>query len=333
MSNSFEVEGSADKLCAGSTAGSGPATDDIGSDNDDIGGGNSVWKPNIYLGSSRNTTVLVAPVSGTRFPAIVLGSSDFAIEMWLNFFGFANFDNDSTMGVGFQASGAGPFAYLSFVGGASPIRSAFADGGATDSGGFLTPPRGWHHWTINYDRSANMIVYLDGTAVDTTVISDNADSLGTLSFHPLAFDGSGTVGDITNGSGGFDLGPGTDPGGNYPESLTDVFTNYDFYHLPCAIGPVAVHAGAGSLVTATEMANSIKRRYVQNFTTLTQVLYQWTDIAFDNGHSWDFNRRHAHRGITDWPPYPIGIPRGVDSSIRVPNIATSGGDPLRLQTT
>jgi len=331
MSNSFERDGSAVRLCLGTTAGAGS-----GGDPGLLTTENEFWTPNTYLGSPLDTNILVSPVSGTRFPSIVVGTENFAIEFWAKFFSFAEFDNDAYMGIGFTGTGNGPFGFLSFVGGASPIRPTYADGAAVTAGGFLAAPRGWHHWVINFEKvgTGNMTTHLDGTVVDTTAIPSGTS--GTMSFHPLAFSSPGTVGDVTDGTDDFDVSIATDPGGTFPDSLTDPFTVFDFPHLPCVIGPIAMHVGVelSGVLSTTEIADSIARRDVHNFVNDTEILYRWKDIVFDNARRWDGNRRHAIRGITDFADHAVGIPRGLDSSIRVPDLSNAGSDhPLRLQTT
>jgi hypothetical protein len=282
---------------------------------------------------------MTTPVVGTRFPAIELGTKDISIEWWMNYYVMQDINSgDDTQLIGFPKTRTGAdvitMAGFNWVGNPALAKSSFNDStsGALQSASLIIP-RGWHHWVINIDRNdtQNMFTYLDGTLLDTKDISAQIADMGTRSFVPMGFLGSssGSPGLIMDTDEGWDLTVATDPG-----DLTSNFLDFDFPHVPVALGPIALNVHASlALITQSEMWDSIKARSVIDYSGITQVIYDWKNIEFDNEESWDTNPRHAFRGITDFPNGPIGIPRGADETVRIPNESSGSGDPLRLQTT
>ena len=306
MSNSFERDGTEERNCAGPLG--------------------QQFVPNVFCGTSVDDSVVIA----SYFPLVTIGTSDLSFEFW-----FKN-----------ALGGVGNSDVSSIVGFVDDRASVTALAALDEDDAIWNPPggtfafvsktqnvRGWHYWTVNFDRSANMELFLDGTSLGTaSIAADVALDVGARPWGPLV--SLDFIGGTVPGFGAFDLPASTDPGGDFPESLTDPFTDFSFPHMFGVLGPIALHVGGSPLLTAANMASAMANRDVNEFGSGTEIIYRWKNIEFDDDPSWDFNKRHGMRGYTDYPTMQLGMARGADGSVRVPNAAAGAtvAEALGLQT-
>jgi hypothetical protein len=163
----------------------------------------------------------------------------------------------------------------------------------------------WNHHVVNYDRDGNMELYRNGVDVGAFgPFAINNANLGTMAFAAL-------------------VGADNDVNLEWFDWHDADLTEWDFGHFNGIIGPVAVHTGAGSLLTVAQMRASMERRYV-NLLATTAVLFDWRSPRLVSG--WDGDRTHIIRGISDWATNPIAAPEGVDGTIVVPDLSGNGND-------
>lgn len=313
MSNSFEIDGTQSKFCSGGDP----------------------FVPNVFCGSIWSDLQILEK-SG-RYPSVALGLSDFSIEAWVKLVQYNPWSGaDTRSGIGFwetRASDSDEIAIMEFF--PDPVVN-FHDGSTFAPGSiFMQKPRGWHYWVMNFDRSALCTIFLDGVIEDSFDISVAPLSLGSKFFMPL---GGGPDFDVGASPGGtvWDRRARSDPGGDFPESLKDPFTQFEFLHVLAQIGPIALHVGgAKPLLDAADMSNAMSRRNVNELGSGTEIIYRWSDIQFDEGPLWDHDTRHAIRGVSDFAGRRFGCPRGTDETVRVPNAAAgaTAGESMVLQTT
>jgi len=157
----------------------------------------------------------------------------------------------------------------------------------------------WVHVALNYDRAANLEIYLNGVLSDTDPI--DANDMGTSCFfaHSLSRNGPGNCSDDRN----------------------DI-TSFAPAHV--VIGPIAMHM---RLLTPAEIRDSVRGKRVQNFgTPNTRICWDWRLIERLDGNpvDWDFDDTH----ITDafWVGLDgraMGSPLGAAGTVRIPDLSGS----------
>jgi hypothetical protein len=278
------------------------------------GGVDGLFVPNCFSG----TNVHADYTPGNTFGEVAVDNNDVSIEFWFKMILFEDWD-----------VGSPPFAYVGFMGnggGLFPgyrigaeitegrIQLRIDDGVDLALGAIETLSPGWHHILVEMVRGATDLakLYIDGVEVDSVDISTITLSLATCIFVPYA-----TTYEDTNLFP--DLGIDGDPGTDYPDSLTDTFTDYDFYHHPGIVGPVAAHLAT---LTEAQIQDSLLRRDVQDLAS-TAVLYRWTEVQ--GVESWETNPRHIIRGYSDYVRR-VGAPVGEQGAIIVPDQSGNGVD-------
>ncbi len=263
--------------------------------------------PNCWAGMTSRRSLNIA-----RYPMIPLGVADFSIEFWHRMSALGGAAGGDNADVGFwhnpvsdanHAFGATWYTYT----GDGCDRSIYDDrhsppGGVTQVENGFASDIGWHHHVVNFDRDGNMELWRDGVENDNVAI--NNTNLGTTAFASW-------------------VGADNDGGTGWEEWHDADLTEFDFKHFNGIIGPVAVHTGAGSLLTAVQMRDSMERRYVNSFAT-TALLFDWRRPQEVQG--WDGNRSNIIRGISDYATIPIAAPEGVDGTIIVPDLSGNDND-------
>ena len=322
------------------------------------------WKPNVYCGGPLTYEVVPERDNGTTNytrPDVYFngGNTDEGglagfitanrIEAWIKFHKFSSLNTGSNlMGIGAFAVSAGDtlgdastFLHFGLEIVNTGIRPYTEGTDGALPGATVAPPTGWHYYVVTSNQVDTMLFYIDGVLQSTTSI-EGYGAVATLALHtynvPLGHMTATTasIGDVD----GWDVAASTDPGGSFPDSLTDPFTTYAHLSMPCMVGPVAMHRG--TVFTTAVMKAAMNRRGVTSGSGLSGAQnyatpYYWQDILFDIGNRrrttdvdipfeptlgprWDFNPRHSYRGITDYPSMvgPVGIPVGLDGNVGVP---------------
>lgn len=240
---------------------------------------------NVFAGTSINETA----VPGNAFPDLspVL-DDDYSLNIWVKYLPAstgATHVLDSWIGL---VDGSTRAVRTGWRLTSTTIRFQVSDGTTTVLGTPRTWPKGWHHWTWGTPNGWDTVSwYIDGILVETLNTAAIAGDHGNL-FCPL-------VGLDTGAPTAFDLGASTDPGGNYPTSLTDPFLSTAFSHIPCVVGPAEF---ATQDTSASDMDANVRDRTVHPRDN-TQFRVFWTEI--ENGpFEWDLNPRHIIRGISDF---------------------------------
>lgn len=300
MSNSFEADGFSSRLC--------------------VGVGDS-FVPNVFCGSPYLDTIIGrAGPDGSIYNQISYPNPTLSLEWWMKFNTFANInDSGDSVGIGWWRNGsdgtgdpgsAGSVIAMGLELTSTGPQAIRIDGTGTTRSSSIAIPRGWHYWAITQDPATNMIVFIDGTAVSTTSISGGSIPSWRPTRTPMVHMASGGVqGNVA----GWDVPAATDPGGNYPESLTDDFTVFTHQRMPCVIGPVAFY---GNILPASAMAQAMIRRGV-GFGVSPLEIMDWETVEWTDDPSWDFNPRHIYRGISDLPDQQVAIPRAENSNVKI----------------
>lgn len=262
--------------------------------------------PNCWAGMASRLSLDI-----TRYPMIALGIADFSIEFWHraeNIGGGLGVTDDCDVGFwrnptdGANAAfGATWYKYPNDAWDRSIYRTiaplaplAVEIAAAADIG--------WHHHAVNFDRDGDMELYRDAVLGDNDAI--NNENIATMAFAAWV----GADNDLN--ADWFD----------WHDADPAVF---DFGHFNGIIGPVAVHTGAGSLLTVAQMRDSMERRYVNLFAR-TALLFDWRQPQGVVG--WDGDRANIIRGISDYATNPIAAPEGVDGTVIVPDLSGNDND-------
>ena len=281
-------------------------------------GSGTPFIPNVFCGTSYNEGFVIDVPSG-RFPSQSLGTSDFSMEFWLNFWGNSDPGSpDDHWDIGWPADRTTPssfdheIAMVAFLNWSPQVVVDDLLGGGPIIGGFLpVPTAGWHYWAINFDRSALCSIFIDGELVHSFDISGVAGSMGSRIFVP-------------SGMNAGDQGPPDFPGSYVGDA-----------YVGGGVGPIATHVGGSApLLTADNMAEAMRCRDVNFFDDGDELIYRWTNIEFDEGPEWEFDREKIWFFMSELPPIPIAAPVGPDESVRCRSQGTSSGlaDSIRFQT-
>jgi len=164
----------------------------------------------------------------------------------------------------------------------------------------LPDPYGWHHYACNFDRSANLELFVDGLSLGTVAI-DNINA-GSWRFYAL----------VTNSTSVADCDVSDDPAVLPPGETSQV-------HAFGVVGPVAAHA---SLLTPAQLRNSVRGKRVQNFAT-TVINWDWRNVESHTGWEIDANRIIAK--ATDFLT-GVAAPLGANGTVVVPDASGNGND-------
>ncbi len=239
------------------------------------------------------------------------GTADFAIEAWIkrNYpDSISTWQTDAASAAGYGVTGLGLSGAGAFPVAWGPTLVGLAAGfqfrgsvfeavyqhptGSVSTRITGTLPLGWAHIVINFDRSGNMELFINGVSQGTAACSTTSFT-ASVGFHVLACD--------------------------YEEANAESGK----VEAPYRIASWALHSGAGSLLTAAEIADSFRNNSLQSMgTSLTQVRMsvnsirlmlgvnqEWTDAVANNEEFtqgyWDTPRASTYS-------YPT---QGVDASL------------------
>lgn len=306
MSTSWSADGTKSKFCSKQ----GPDDDPDGYQqncfaggqffDDDSADGDSVW------------------------PTVTIGVADFAMEWWMKttMFSAASGEDFSSITGLFDTNIYATYGINASMwqrhGAFNPWIDFNWGTGSAQSRPVASPVVGWQHNLANFDRNGNLTWYKNGEIYDAVSIAgSNGVDIGDLYVAPLHHEA---------GLGG-EPGIVTDPGGTYPDSLTDPFSIFNFSHHSYYIGPFALHVGA--LLSATQINNSLRNRCAQNIAGVTQVYYNWRRILYVTG--WEKNRRHINRQTSDYIKN-LAAPLSDQTTVVVVD-ETQNGNDLELDVT
>lgn len=257
-------------------------------------GASDLDKPNVFCGMR---------MDGIGAGSFAMGTSDFAIEYWLcnkaYELGDPSHQGQTIVGFASIVSSAVFFRAGANHSGMTPVGQYF-DGVGRVSTGDGPIEVDWHHYVLNYDRSGNLSLIMDGATQGTVAI--NTTSLASFPFYPLSGLNSGDEDDL-------------------------VFL--------ARVGPVAVHSG--TLLTAAQINTSIQNRYVNNLSQ-TILLYDWKGIfghtGWTTGDPVNTTLEDEENALaTELPGAityrlrdPFYAPVGANGTVVVPDLSGSGND-------
>ena len=263
----------------------GPDSVRCGSSQTLEGNDEDALRPTVWLGSSGgDSTIVWNGADGTILDGRDFGTSDFALEFWVK-----RLFPDSITNWGW--GGAGNFGYClsgviasstgnspDFTPGGSAVSSNIAGGWIEMNDGAFkavyvsdpaAPPTtygsvtgtlgmGWHHIAVNYDRSGNMELFIDGVSQGTDAI--DATDLGAAAGNANALGTHLCLSDNSTGQGKVEI--------------------------PYCIGGFALHVN--TLMTTAQIQDSIANGtvYIGDGTT-TRVAFLTHQIRTTLGPGWD----------------------------------------------
>ncbi len=243
------------------------------------------------------------------FPSLVVGVQDVAIELWVlhRAKNAAGFDQKNLLGL--FTDGAveqEPMIELYMSPTADNYRAVYDNNVNPQASTFFVPPTWtdiWHYLVINVDRSGNMTLYVDESSNAVALPDSGApQNMGTLRLHVNEMDDSFLPG--------------------IPEDRN--FTK--------VIGPLAIHIGAGALLTAQEMEDAYREQRVTQKST-TQLRYNWRSIRGETG--WEARQTHIlpgsylAAGFTEAGILSRYVGRGAapeGTAVVIPDLSGNGND-------
>ena len=263
------------------------------------GGGDVEFIPNVFLGYPWSQTQPPSP----SLPSITPGTSDFSLEVWARRKLGSSIDDQFVTGIMEDNSGL-PVIIAVISWDTSPADTVRAQFDALGAGvpslistGSQSPTRlgRWSHYVANFDRNANMELFIDTDSKETVSISAQADSV-TGEVHALTADH-------------VDPYHGTSFSG-WPEE-DNIF--------PVIIGPMAIH---NRLMTNAEIQDSYRNRKVQNISNVSFINFDWRKIEGQTG--WDTDWSRMMLGHKFALPVPAGAPQGAAGTVSVRDQSGSG---------
>lgn len=270
-----------------------------GGDANARGGGPRGFNSNVFLGYPWSQTQPPVPA----LPSITPGVGDFSLEVWgRRKFGSSN-DDQFVTGI-VEDNGGLPVIIAVISWDTSPLDTVRAQFDALGAGlpsllgtGSQSPTRlgRWSHYVVNFDRSANMELFIDTESKEAVDISAQADSV-TGEVHALTADH-------------------VDP--YHGTSFTDWVGDDAVF--PVIIGPLAIH---NRLLTNDEIQDSYRNRRVQNISGVGLINFDWRRIEGQTGWDTDWSRMMLGHKVA--LPVPAAAPQGAATTITVRDQSGSG---------
>jgi len=273
--------------------------------------GDAVFRPNVLVG--------MLPGTNWQAPAIAIGLNDFVIEFWLKTkYSSAGPTMDAWNRTGaldvVVGGGATTDMYCVYHGTGNNVEAEFDQDGV--AGGLQTGTPwssnaryGWQYVVANYDRSANLQLYIN-TIADATALADIsafvAVNLGNQLFYPNLYE-------ISN-----------------PNFIDEAGVGLNNRVILGVVGPFAVHVN--TLLTAAQMAESYTNRGVQQIAQ-TQVRYDYRDVT---ATGWEARRNRMLTGMIGGTgavaftvkgvDIPVAAPEGAAGAVLIPDLSGNGND-------
>lgn len=253
------------------------------------------------------TAMCALVIAGDEGPSLTFGVGDFAIEVWLK---WAQGDDspgaDVTCWLGAfdvvapgGASNHGAAVRISATSFTLQARydETLAGVGVVVISGVI--PFGWNHFVMNYDRSGNLELVVNGTSGGTVAINANAmAATSILPYFSKELD-LRTAAMVNNDD--------ADWFGNIVSRMWQ--------------GPIAIHS---RLLTDAEIKESYHEHRVQNISGVTEILWNPRDVTGQTG--WEHREDYIcslDRGLLH---LPFGAPEGVYGTVILPDSSGNGRD-------